>query len=84
MLICHGASIETPSVYAPVGFALRGGSRPIHVASRLGDGKILKILLEEGAELDAADELGWTALNLARAKECRNQLIAAGARLSYD
>jgi ankyrin repeat protein len=83
-LIRHGANIETPSVYAPIGLAMRHGSRPVHVASRLGDGKILQILLEEGAQVDAADELGWTALNLARAKECRDLLVAAGARMSYD
>jgi ankyrin repeat protein len=82
-LIRHGADIEGSSVFAPVGLSVRHGSRPIHVASRFGHRDILEMLLAEGAQADAADGLGWTALNLARAQECRDMLAAAGARLSY-
>ena len=77
-LIRHGADIEGSSVFAPAGLSVRHGSRPIHVASRFGHRDILEMLLAEGAQAEAADGLGWTALSLARAQECRDLLAAAG------
>lgn len=41
---------------------VRQGSRALHIAALNGRTEILEMLLCAGAEIDAADELGWTPL----------------------
>ena len=39
------------------------GSTPLHLASRIGNVEIVKIILEEGPEINSTDEIGYTALH---------------------
>ena len=51
----------------------------IHYAALNGDNTIMSILVEAGANVDAADVHGWTALHFAIGHGCVEVLLAAGA-----
>lgn len=41
------------------------GRSPLHVASAHGHGRLVELLLGQGADINASDKNGWTALHLA-------------------
>ncbi len=47
----------------------RGGERLLHVAARRGDPRLLRFLIRKGADVDARDDLGRTALDVAEQLE---------------
>jgi hypothetical protein len=59
----------------------RSGSTPLHVASRFGRVKIVSMLLEMGADVNATDDHGDTPLHVA----CRSgHFVAARILLKFD
>lgn len=60
-----------------------GGATALHIASRQGNFEIAKILIENGADVDAVDNEGWTPLmrsSLAKSPETVNLLLLRGAK----
>jgi len=41
------------------------GRSPLHVAAAHGHGRLVELLLGQGADINASDTAGWTALHLA-------------------
>ena len=54
---------------------------PLHFAAREGNGKCIEVLLENGADYKLENDRKETALKLATAKPCRDQLENTIARL---
>ena len=62
--------------------------RWLHIAARLGNSNIIKIMLEkEGADVDARNESGWTPLHTAAnygRVEAIKVLLEAGAKVNAE
>lgn len=62
-----------------------GGANALHIACRIGDFEIAKVLLERGADINDVDNEGWTPLMraaLSKSKETVNLLVLNGANVA--
>jgi len=51
--------------FKPAGYDWELKLKPLHVAAWRGHGEVVELLVDKGANLDAQDKLGWTALQRA-------------------
>ncbi|CAM9190196.1 unnamed protein product, partial [Heterosigma akashiwo] len=52
--------------FKPAGYDWELKLKPLHVAAWRGHGEVVELLVDKGANLDAQDKLGWTALQRVR------------------
>jgi ankyrin repeat protein len=67
-----------------VNYVLNTNLKPLHYAAAVGNVEIVRVLIEAGAELEASDKYGETALNIASAfghADVVRQLLTAGAKV---
>ena len=57
---------------------LMSGSAPLHAAARGGSADAVKILLDAGADIEARDGNGWTAL---RVSGCPRSVLCPGGHV---
>jgi len=70
--------------FKPAGYDWELKLKPLHVAAWRGHGEVVELLVDKGANLDAQDKLGWTALQRAADNghgEVVKLLVEKGANL---